>query len=157
MPEEINRLVTDAICDVYWTPSPDADVHLRREGVDMAKVDFVGNIMIKSWESLVRFFSSLMKEELKANPLRATGALLSKGAFDALKERITPERYGGAPLLGLNGNIFKAHASPNRRAIRSAILAAEEMIRADLNLRIGTDVARANCLLAGPAVAPAAT
>ncbi|HWJ07283.1 MAG TPA: UDP-N-acetylglucosamine 2-epimerase, partial [Steroidobacteraceae bacterium] len=33
MPEEINRLVTDAICDVLWTPSPDADAHLAREGV----------------------------------------------------------------------------------------------------------------------------
>ena len=76
--------------------------------------------------------------------------------FDALKERINPERYGGAPLLGLNGNIFKAHGSSNCRAIRSAILAAEEMIRADLNLRIGTDVARANALLAEPAAAAGA-
>lgn len=50
MPEEINRLVTDAICDVYWTPSPDADAHLLREGVDPAKIDFVGNIMIDSYE-----------------------------------------------------------------------------------------------------------
>lgn len=50
MPEEINRLVTDAICDVYWTPSPDADQHLLREGVDPAKIDFVGNIMIDSYE-----------------------------------------------------------------------------------------------------------
>ena len=33
MPEEINRLVTDAICDVLWTPSPDADENLAREGV----------------------------------------------------------------------------------------------------------------------------
>lgn len=63
MPEEINRLVTDAICDVYWTPSPDADVHLRREGVDMAKVDFVGNIMIDSYE--------LMREAIAADPTRA--------------------------------------------------------------------------------------
>jgi len=37
MPEEINRRVTVAICDVYWTPSPDADVHLLREGVVAAK------------------------------------------------------------------------------------------------------------------------
>ncbi len=128
--------------------------HVFAEHVDVVVCDgFVGNIMIKSWESLVRFFSSMMKEELKANPLRATGALLSKGAFDALKERINPERYGGAPLLGLNGNIFKAHGSSNRRSIRSVIVAADEMIRADINLRIGTDVARANALLAEPAAA----
>jgi len=52
MPEEINRLVTDAICEVYWTPSTDADVHLLREGVDAAKIDFVGNIMIDSYEMM---------------------------------------------------------------------------------------------------------
>ncbi len=129
--------------------------HVFSEHVDVVVCDgFVGNIMIKSWESLVKFFSSMMKEELKANPLRATGALLSKGAFDALKERINPERYPGAPLLGLNGNIFKAHGSSNRRAIRSAIVAAHEMIRNDLNLRIGADVARANALLAPPVAEP---
>jgi UDP-N-acetylglucosamine 2-epimerase (non-hydrolysing) len=52
MPEEINRLVTDAICDVLWTPSPDADENLAREGVPAAKVDRVGNIMIDSFEMM---------------------------------------------------------------------------------------------------------
>ena len=52
MPEEINRLVTDAICDVLWTPSPDADEHLAREGVPAAKIDRVGNIMIDSFEMM---------------------------------------------------------------------------------------------------------
>lgn len=52
MPEEINRLVTDAIADVLWTPSPDADENLRREGVDPARVERVGNIMMDSYELL---------------------------------------------------------------------------------------------------------
>jgi UDP-N-acetylglucosamine 2-epimerase (non-hydrolysing) len=52
MPEEINRLVTDAICDVLWTPSPDADEHLAREGVPAHKIDRVGNIMIDSFEMM---------------------------------------------------------------------------------------------------------
>jgi len=52
MPEEINRLVTDAICDVLWTPSPDADENLAREGVDSARIDRVGNIMIDSFEMM---------------------------------------------------------------------------------------------------------
>ena len=53
MPEEINRLVTDAIADLLWTPSPDADENLRQEGVDAARIVRVGNIMIDSYE-LVR-------------------------------------------------------------------------------------------------------
>jgi UDP-N-acetylglucosamine 2-epimerase (non-hydrolysing) len=52
MPEEINRLVTDAISDVLWTPSPDANENLIKEGVAPDKIDFVGNIMIDSYEML---------------------------------------------------------------------------------------------------------
>ena len=46
MPEEINRLVTDALADLLMTPSPDADDNLRREGVEEAKIRRVGNVMI---------------------------------------------------------------------------------------------------------------
>jgi UDP-N-acetylglucosamine 2-epimerase (non-hydrolysing) len=52
MPEEINRLVTDAIADVLWTPSPDADANLIAEGIDPSRIDFVGNIMIDSYEMM---------------------------------------------------------------------------------------------------------
>ena len=52
MPEEINRLVTDAIADVLWTPSPDADENLLAEGVTKDKIDRIGNIMIDSFEML---------------------------------------------------------------------------------------------------------
>jgi phosphate acyltransferase len=122
--------------------------HVFTEHVDVVVCDgFVGNIMLKSWESLVKFFYGMLKEELKANPVRFTGALLSKGAFSALKERINPERYGGAPLLGLNGCIFKAHGSSNRLSIKSAIRAANEMVKADMNQHIEVDIARANELL----------
>jgi glycerol-3-phosphate acyltransferase PlsX len=123
------------------------------EPVDVVVCDgFVGNIMLKSWESLVNFFKAMLKEELGANPLRATGALLSQGAFNAFKERVNPDRYGGAPLLGLNGNVLKSHGSSNRRAIKSAIQGANEMIKADMNQRIEADVAKANERL-GPAAA----
>ena len=52
MPEEINRLVTDAIADLLWTPSADADANLLREGVDKNKIVLIGNIMIDSFEML---------------------------------------------------------------------------------------------------------
>jgi UDP-N-acetylglucosamine 2-epimerase (non-hydrolysing) len=52
MPEEINRLVTDAIADLLWTPSPDADANLLAEGVPAHKVECIGNIMIDSFEML---------------------------------------------------------------------------------------------------------
>ena len=48
MPEEINRLVTDSIADLLFTPSADGDENLRREGVAESRIRLVGNIMIDS-------------------------------------------------------------------------------------------------------------
>jgi len=50
MPEEINRIATDAISDVLWTPSPDADRNLLAEGVPAERITRVGNIMLDSFE-----------------------------------------------------------------------------------------------------------
>jgi UDP-N-acetylglucosamine 2-epimerase (non-hydrolysing) len=52
MPEEINRLVTDALADILLTPSRDGDENLLREGVDASRIRFVGNVMI---DSLLKF------------------------------------------------------------------------------------------------------
>lgn len=50
MPEEINRIATDAVCDVLWTPSPDGDEHLLAEGIPSSRITRVGNIMLDSFE-----------------------------------------------------------------------------------------------------------
>jgi UDP-N-acetylglucosamine 2-epimerase (non-hydrolysing) len=60
MPEEINRLVTDALADLLFTTSRDADENLKREGVDPAKIHFVGNVMI----------DTLLKHRQKAAALK---------------------------------------------------------------------------------------
>jgi len=52
MPEEINRLVTDALADILWSPSRDAVDNLAREGIPRNKIHLVGNIMIDSLEML---------------------------------------------------------------------------------------------------------
>jgi UDP-N-acetylglucosamine 2-epimerase (non-hydrolysing) len=52
MPEELNRLVTDTLSDVLWTPSPDADENLRSEGIPAGRITRVGNIMLDSFELL---------------------------------------------------------------------------------------------------------
>jgi UDP-N-acetylglucosamine 2-epimerase (non-hydrolysing) len=54
MPEEINRLLTDQVADLLFTPSPEAETNLLREGVDPVKIHFVGNVMI---DTLVRMLS----------------------------------------------------------------------------------------------------
>ena len=76
--------------------------------------------------------------------------MLSRGAFKALKKRMNPEVYGGAPLLGLRGNVLKAHGSSSRHAIKNAILAASKIIKADMLHLIEADAARANALITPP-------
>lgn len=53
MPEEINRLLTDQISDILFTPSSDADQNLLREGVPAEKIFFVGNVMVDTLERLL--------------------------------------------------------------------------------------------------------
>jgi UDP-N-acetylglucosamine 2-epimerase (non-hydrolysing) len=72
MPEEINRLVTDAVASVFWTPSQDADENLVNEGVDASKIDRVGNIMIDSYE--------LMRPAIESAKTRAALGL-KRGAY----------------------------------------------------------------------------
>jgi glycerol-3-phosphate acyltransferase PlsX len=116
--------------------------------VDVVVCDgFVGNICVKSWESLAKFISAEMRDHLTSNPLRAVGAFLARGGFEALRQRISPERYAGAPLLGLKGNIVKTHGSSNRQGWKHAIRIANDAIKSDLNRRIEVDVAAANQLL----------
>ncbi len=50
MPEEINRVMTDSVADTLWTPSPDGNKNLAKEGIREEKISFVGNIMIDSLE-----------------------------------------------------------------------------------------------------------
>jgi len=61
MPEEVNRLATDVLADLLWTPSPDGDEQLLREGVAAEKIVRVGNIMIDSLE--------MMREHIEATPV----------------------------------------------------------------------------------------
>jgi UDP-N-acetylglucosamine 2-epimerase (non-hydrolysing) len=65
MPEEINRLLTDQIADLLFTPSSDADANLLAEGISAERISFVGNIMIDSlFKNLERARQSKIKDTL---------------------------------------------------------------------------------------------
>jgi glycerol-3-phosphate acyltransferase PlsX len=122
---------------------------LFKDHVDVVVCDgFVGNIVLKTCESLAVAMFSMLKRELMHTAQRQIGAFLSKGAFHAIRKRLDPEVYGGAPLLGFNGPVFKAHASARERAITSALRVTAEAVQHHVNQIIAEEIARANAKLA---------
>jgi glycerol-3-phosphate acyltransferase PlsX len=118
---------------------------LFKEKVDVVVCDgFVGNIVLKSCESLAMAIFSMLKKELTANLQRQLGALLVQNAFRSIKKRMDPEAYGGAPLLGFNGAVLKAHASGKERSIASAIGVMVRNLKHNVNHLIAKDVEAAN-------------
>ena len=118
---------------------------LFKDHVDVVVCDgFVGNIVLKTSESLAVAMFSMLREELAASPRRQIGAFLANNAFRTVKRRMDPEGSGGAPLLGFNGMVFKAHGSARERAIASAIRVTAETIQHQVNQIIAEEIAKAN-------------
>ncbi|ALP03058.1 Phosphate acyltransferase [Clostridioides difficile] len=79
---------------------------------------FTGNILLKSAEGVALSVMSLIKETFMASTKSKIGALLIKDDLRKLKSFIDYSEYGGAPLLGLNGGVIKAHGSSDAKAIK---------------------------------------
>jgi glycerol-3-phosphate acyltransferase PlsX len=123
---------------------------LFKNRVDVAICDgFVGNIVLKTCEGLAGSIFSMLKRELASSPQRQLGALLVRNAFRAIKRRMDPEVYGGAPLLGLNGAVLKAHGSARERAITNAIRVTTNALQNQVNQIIAREILRANERIAG--------
>ncbi|MEO6184294.1 MAG: phosphate acyltransferase PlsX [Verrucomicrobiota bacterium] len=122
---------------------------LFHDRVDVVICDgFIGNIVLKTIESFAKGMGAWLKEELAKNPKRMLGAVLAKNALRTIKRRMDPDAYGGAPLLGLNGNVMKAHGSARERAIMNAIRITSEAIQHHINEIIKNEIAEANAILA---------
>lgn len=113
--------------------------------IDVVVCDgFVGNVLLKSSESLFSFIGDTIKKELVRNIKRKIGAVLSASAFKDMKSQLNPDDRSGAPLLGLNGNIIKSHGSSNDVAIASSIIAAQTIVECDIIDGIKSDILLAN-------------
>lgn len=90
--------------------------------VDVAVCDaFVGNVILKYTEGLAMGLLGMVKDELMSSTLSKLGALMAKGAFGRLRKRLDSDEIGGAPFLGLNALVVKAHGSSNDTAVCSAV------------------------------------
>jgi glycerol-3-phosphate acyltransferase PlsX len=117
--------------------------------VDVVICDgFTGNIVLKTCESLALGIVGMLKRELTRNPKRMLGAFLAQNALRALKRRMDPEVYGGAPLLGLNGTVMKSHGSAKQKSIVSALRITTDSLQHQINQTIINEIQRANERLA---------
>jgi len=82
---------------------------------------FTGNICLKLIEGTIATLLEAFREEVVSTPRGRLGGLLIRPAARRLRERLDPDAYGGAYLLGLRGVAVVAHGNSNRRAIASAI------------------------------------
>jgi glycerol-3-phosphate acyltransferase PlsX len=116
---------------------------LFRAETDVVVCDgFVGNIVLKTSESVAHAVSVWLKKEFRANAIRMLGAALLRGAWKSLRHKMDPEMSGGAPLLGVNGICIISHGASSARAIYHAIRVAGESVGHELNRHITEGIAR---------------
>jgi glycerol-3-phosphate acyltransferase PlsX len=115
--------------------------------VDVVVCDgFVGNVVLKTGESIATAIFHWLAHEIKKTPFRMLGAWLARNAFRAIKKKTNYEEYGGSLLLGVNGITVIAHGSSTVKAIRNAIREAVEAVEHGVNDRIirAAEIAGAN-------------
>lgn len=111
--------------------------------VDIAVTDgFTGNIVLKTIEGTAMGMMSQIKKAMTSSLKNKVGALLVKSGLTEIKNLLDYRQHGGAPLLGLNGHVLKAHGSSDDVAISSAIRQAKRMAKSNaidkISKKVGT-------------------
>lgn len=107
---------------------------LNSGDVDVIVCDgFVGNVALKISEGLWETIHNILKWEAKDNIRAKVAYFLMKRAIRRLEKRLDYSEYGGAPLLGVNGNCVISHGASNGKAIMNAILLAANLSKNRLN------------------------
>ncbi len=117
--------------------------HLFEDPVEVVVCDgFVGNVILKTCESISVAIFQWLKHELSRTPMRKLGAFLAQESFRTIKDKTNYEEYGGSPLLGVNGICIIAHGSSTPLAIKNALRVAAESIEHQVNPHIIEEVQR---------------
>ncbi len=105
--------------------------------VDVIVTDgFTGNVALKLLEGTSRTLLSQVKAEMTATLPRKLAAVVLAPALKGLKDRLDPDAYGGAPLLGVRGVCIIGHGSSGAYAVSQAIRVAATAVRNDLTTAI---------------------
>ncbi|MEY2545116.1 MAG: phosphate acyltransferase [Verrucomicrobiota bacterium] len=117
--------------------------HLFEDPVEVVVCDgFVGNVILKTCESIAVAIFKWLKHELMRTTKRKIGAYLAKNAFLEIKDKTNYEEYGGSPLLGVNGICIIAHGASTPLAVKNALRVAAESIEQQVNPHIVEEIRR---------------
>jgi glycerol-3-phosphate acyltransferase PlsX len=103
---------------------------------------FVGNIVLKTSESLGLTVLQMIREEIKKSLIAKLGALLIMPAFKRFRKKADFTEYGGIPLLGAKKPVIITHGRANAKAIRNAIKVAGEFISHEFNRKLVENIRR---------------
>ncbi|MDT3377861.1 phosphate acyltransferase PlsX [Labrys portucalensis] len=126
------------------TSLPDLTYHGFVEGDDLGKgtVDvvvtegFAGNIALKTAEGTAKQIASYLRSAMSRTLMARIGYLFARGAFQALREKLDPNRVNGGVFLGLNGIVIKSHGGANAEGYAAAIDLAYDMVKQELMTKI---------------------
>ena len=94
---------------------------------------FTGNVSLKTIEGVASVLFGCIKDIMKANPATLLGALTMKKGLSELKDSVSPDLYGGAPMLGVKGACLVGHGSSNATAVKNGILMTAKCVRLDVS------------------------
>jgi phosphate acyltransferase len=97
---------------------------------------FTGNVSLKISESLAEMIGAMIKQELTRDVRSKLGATLATPAFERFKKRVDYTEFGGAPLLGIDGEAIICHGRSPAKAIKNAVRVAGEWAKKGLNEHI---------------------
>lgn len=97
---------------------------------------FTGNVILKMYEGTAAMLLSAVKKGLMSTLRSKIGALLIKPALKETLKDYDASKYGGAPMLGLNGLVVKTHGNSKALEIKNTVLQCRTFIQADINGKI---------------------
>ena len=130
-------------CEAREIPSGDFDV--------VVTDGFAGNVILKYTEGIVGTVTGMLKRRMLETKRTKLGAALAKPAFRAFKKDMDYNAVGGAPMLGVQGAVVKAHGSSGDVAIMNAIRQAKIMLDGDVVGKISKGLEGLSELDASPA------
>ncbi len=108
---------------------------------------FTGNIALKTAEGTAKQVASYLRLVLNRTLMSRLGAILARGAFQALRDRMDPRKHNGGVFTGLNGVVVKSHGGTDALGFATAIDVAIEMVRNGLVTKIAEDIAEMNAIM----------